>query len=176
MHSFSEIIGRCTAFTLGALDEVNEKTINALQKSGATTLVRTLQMIRLQKTILAVGMFSLFEATLQDSLNCRNGFVEAKKILDQDGNAAILERFTDLELAINVLKHGRGRSFDTLVAKCGGTLKPYVKQLDEQFSDEGDVSEIATLIDVDDKFIFLCGEIIEQMSEVIKRTRPDAFL
>jgi hypothetical protein len=176
MHSFSEIIGRCTAFTLGALDEVNERTINALQTSGATTLVKTLQMIRLQKTLLAVGIFSLFEATLQDTLNCKNGFAEAKKILNQGRNVAILELFTDIELAINVLKHGRGKSYDALIAKGGGTLRPYVKQLNEQIFDESDVSEIATLIDVDDKFIYLCGEVIEQVSKIIRNERPDALL
>lgn len=176
MHSFSDIIGRCTAFTLGALDEVNERTINALQTSGATTLVKALQMVRLQKTILAVGIFSLFEATLQDSLNCRNGFTEAKNILGQGENTALLERFADLELAINVLKHGHGKSYDALVAKDGGTLRPYVKLLNEQLFDEGDVSEIATLIDVDDKFIYLCGEVIEQVSEIIRKKRPGVFL
>jgi hypothetical protein len=176
MHSFPELIIRCAAFTLGSLEEVNERTINALQTSGATILVKTLQMIRLQKTIMAVGMFSLFEATLQDVLNCKNGFAEAKKILEQNGDAAIIERFNDLELAINVLKHGRGRSYDALISKSGGTLQPYIKQLNEQFFDEGDISEIATLIEVDDEFIYHCGDVIEQVSDIIRKIRPEAYI
>ena len=176
MHSFPDLINRCTAFTLGALEEVNARTINALQTSGATALIKTLQMIRLQKTIMAVGMFSLFEATLQESLNCKNGFAEAKNILDQNGDAAILERFNDLELAINVLKHGLGRSYHALIAKSGGTLQTYVKQLNYQVSDEGEVSEIATLIEVDDKFIGHCAEVIEQVSVIIRNIRPDSFI
>lgn len=176
MHSFLELINRSAAFTLGALEEVNERTINALQTSGATTHVKTLQMIRLQKTIMAVGIFSLFEATLQERLNCEKGFAEAKKILKQDGNEAILDRFNDLQLAINVLKHGRGKSYDALLAKDGGTLQPYIKQLNEQFFDEGDVSEISTLINVNDEFIYNCGEVIEQISEIIRNVRPDTFI
>ena len=176
MHNFSELIDRCTIFTLEALREANKKTTEALKTSGATALVKRLQMIRLQKTILAVGMFSLFEAILQDGLSCRNGFAEAKKILNQYGDEAIIERFSDLELAINVLKHGRGRSYDVLVAKDSGHLNSNVKQLDEQFFNEGEVSEITTLIEVDDKFIYRCVESINQVSEVIRKVRPDVIL
>lgn len=39
-------------------------------------------MVRLQKAISAVGVFSMFEAMLQDSLECSNGFREAEKILE----------------------------------------------------------------------------------------------
>ena len=176
MHNFSELIDRCTIFTLGTLKEVEEKTIDALQTSGATSLVKTLQMIRLQKTILAVGIFSLFEAILQDRLNCNNGFAEAKNILKQKGDSALLSRFTDLELAINALKHGRGRSYNALVVKDVGNLNSNVKQPDEHFFNEGDVSEITTLIDGDDKFIYSCVEIINEVSEVIKTIRPEVIL
>lgn len=85
MHSFTELVDRCATFTLETLRAANEKTVNALQASGATSLVKTLQMIQLQKAILAVGMFSLFEASLQDGLKCRNGFGEAAKVLDDEG-------------------------------------------------------------------------------------------
>src|SRR5690606_19329520 len=136
-----KLIDRCTAFTLGSLKEVEEKTIYALQTSGSTSLVNTLQMIRLEKTIFAVGIFSIFEAILQDSLNCRNGFAEAKDILKQNEDSELLYRFTDLELAINALKHGRGRSYNALVARNGGTLNSNVKQPGDHFLDEGDVSD-----------------------------------
>src|SRR5687768_15615746 len=101
MHSFTELVDRCTVFTLETLREANEKTIGALETSGATSLVKTLQMIQLQKAILAAGMFSLFEARLQDGLNCSNGFGEAKKILNGQGELALKERFLDLYFAIN---------------------------------------------------------------------------
>jgi hypothetical protein len=176
MHDFSDLANRCTIFTLNSLKDVEEKTIEALQTSGATSLVMTLQMTRLERTILAVGMFSIFEALLQDRLNCNNGFAEAKDILKKAGDLHLLTQFTDLELAINALKHGRGRSYNTIVANDGGAILSKVKSPNEHFFDEGDVSEISTLIDVDDKFIHSCVQIISQVSESIKNFRPGVVL
>jgi hypothetical protein len=74
MHTFTELIDRCTALTLENLREVTERTTDALQTNSAITLVKALQMIQLQKAILAVGMFSIFEGELQDGLSCGHGF------------------------------------------------------------------------------------------------------
>ena len=168
MHSFTELIDRCTTFTLSTLGEANEKTIEALETSAATSLVKTLQMIQLQKTILAVGMFSILEANLQENLGCRNGFKEAKRILDDEGKLVLKEQFDNFYLAINVLKHGRGDSYDALIAKV--TVLPFrIKQPNEPFFFEGDVSEVSTLIEVDDAFVQLCADVIKDVSEVIGR-------
>jgi len=172
MHSFTELVDRCATFTLETLKEANERTIEALQTSSATSLVKALQMIQLQKVILAVGMFSIFEANLQDALSCTNGFDEAKKILTNEGKLDTKERFDDICLAINVLKHGRGRSYDALVAKAK-TLPFRIKLPDEFFFFEGDVSEVSTLVEVDDKFVQYCGNVISDVSEVIRRVRPE---
>jgi hypothetical protein len=175
MHSFAELVWRCTSFTLNALRQVNEKTIEALQTSSARPLVKTLQMIELQKAISAVGMFSLFEAMLQDGLECRDGLREAKQILKRNGEIALKERFDDLQLAINVLKHGRGDSYDALTAKAD-RLPFKIKQVGEAFFFEGDVSEVATLIQVDDNFLLNCAEVIRQVSEAVQKARPGTFL
>lgn len=172
MHSFTEIVDRCTVFTLEALREANERTIEALQTSGATSLVKTLQMIQMQKAVFAVGMFSLFEATLQDVLNCKNGFDEVTNILDVQGEQVLKEWFGDLYLAINVLKHGRGRSYDALVTRVAG-LPFKVKLPGENFFCEGDVSEVSTLIEVDDSFVRSCAEVIRRVSEAIRKVRPE---
>jgi len=167
MHSFSELADRCTSFTLSALREANDKTIDALQTSGATSLVKTLQMIQLQKAVFAVGMFSIFEADLQTSLGCRNGFKKAKQILESKGKANLKERFEDLYFAINALKHGRGGSYDALVAKAE-QLPFRVKMPTESFFFEGDVSEVDTLIEVNDAFVQLCGDMISEVSQAIQ--------
>jgi hypothetical protein len=172
MHSFTELVDRCAAFTLKTLKEANERTIEALQTSGATSLVKTLQMIQLQKAILAVGMFSIFEANLQEGLGCTDGFGEANKILDGEGELDTKERFNDLFLAINVLKHGRGRSYDALVAKAKA-LPFRIKLPDESCFFEGDVSEVSTLVEVDDEFVQHCGDVISDVSGVIRRVRPE---
>jgi hypothetical protein len=176
MHNFSELISICSVFTLTTLKEVEDKTIEELQTSAATPLVKTLQMVRLNKVIFAVGAFSVFEALLQDSLICNNGFEEAKNILKQAGETYLLEQFSDIKFAVNALKHGKGRSYNALIERSGGTLNAQVKQPLENFFFEGDVSEISTLIDVDDKFIEGCVEVIKKVSKIIEDNRPDVFL
>lgn len=172
MHSFTELVDRCAIFTIETLNTVNEKTIESLQTSAATSLVKTLQMIQLQKTIFAVGMFSIFEAILQEGLNCTNGFDEAKKILDEEGELDIKLQFDNLILAINVLKHGKGRSYDALIAN--SKLLPFkIKLPNESFFCEGDVSEVSTLVQVDDAFVKLCGDIIHEVTVVIQRVHSE---
>ncbi|MDF1929659.1 hypothetical protein PGH45_05695 [Legionella pneumophila] len=90
-------------------------------------------MVQLQKAILTVGMFSMFEANLQDILGCKNGFARAKEILKNKGQSTTKERFDDLCCAINVLKHGRGDSYNTLVKKAKN-LPFRVKLPHESFS------------------------------------------
>jgi hypothetical protein len=167
MHTFSELADRCTSFTLSALREANDRTIDELQTSGATNLVKTLQMIQLQKAAFAVGMFSIFEADLRTSLGSKNGFKKAKQILDRKEKTDLKERFEDLYFAINALKHGRGESYDALVAKA--ELLPFrVKMPAESFFFEGDVSEVNTLIEVNDAFVQLCGDMISEVSRAIR--------
>ena len=171
MHEFTELIYRCTSFSLNSLDKINEEIFEGLELSGATNLVKTLQMISLNKVVLAVGMFSIFEAHLQDNLDCENGLSEAKKILNEAGENEIKECFNNLTLAINVLKHGKGKSYDSLVERAD-ELPFRVKMPDEYFFDEGDVSEISTLIEVDNNFVELCSKNIEDVSNVIRKTHP----
>ena len=174
MHSFTELVDRSTAFTLDTLREANDRTIQALETSGATTLVKNLQMIQLQKAIMAVGMFSVFEASLQDGLGCDNGFQKAKDLLDQEGEHALKERFSDFFLAINALKHGRGRSYEDLV-KRAGSLPFRVKLPTEDFFFEGDVSEISTLVEVNDVFVQDCADVIKAVSLIMRRVEPKFY-
>lgn len=172
MHEFTELIYRCTTFSLGSLKKVNEKIIRELENSAATSLVKNLQMINLHKAVLAVGMFSIFEARLQDRLECENGFAEAKKILDQAGKNDINEYFKDLILAVNVLKHGKGKSYEALV-KRANQLPFRVKLPGESFFHEGDVSEISTLVEVNDAFVELCSKTIEDVSNVVRQVQSN---
>jgi hypothetical protein len=168
MHEFNELIQRSTAFSLGALDEAQQHTVDALQTSAATTLVKTLQMVQLQKAISAVGMFSMFDAILQDQLHCKDGFKEAGQLLEDQGEVVLKENFSNLQLAVNVLKHGKGRSYVDLVQKAA-TLPFRVKLPDEHFFNEGNVSEISTLVEVDDAFVLLCAEVIHAVSIAVQR-------
>ena len=174
MHSFTELIDRSTSFTLDALRETHERVAESLQTSAATHLVKTLQMIQLQKAIMAVGMFSIFESIVQDRLSCRDGFVEARNCLEREGEDDLKRRFSLFVHAINVLKHGRGRSYDALLAE-GDNLPFRIKRPDESFFFEGDVSEVSTLIEVGDRFVLGCAEVIRDVSSVIVRVHPGAL-
>jgi len=46
----------------------------------------------------------------------------------------------------------------------------------ENFFDEGDVSEVSTLIEVDDKFVLNCAELIEQVSKEMRNEFPNYCL
>ena len=152
-----------------ALSEAQARIVEALQESGATTLVKSLQMVQLQKVISSVGMFSIFEAMLKDGLKCVDGFRGAAEILMQQGELDLKGRFEELQLAINVLKHGRGRSYDALVSKAA-TLPFRVKLPHEDFCFEGDVGEISTLVEVDDAFLIRCADVIQEVSVAMGKT------
>jgi hypothetical protein len=171
MHAFSELVQRSTAFSLNALEAAQQRVVEELQTSAATSLVKTLQMIQLQKAISAVGMFSMFDAILQGRLQCADGFQDAAAFLEANGEAILKERFSDLQLAVNVLKHGKGRSYDALVQKAG-SLPFRVKLPGEAFFNEGEVSEVSTLVEVDDAFVLLCAEVINAVSASIQSASP----
>ncbi|PKO97407.1 MAG: hypothetical protein CVU12_00020 [Bacteroidetes bacterium HGW-Bacteroidetes-7] len=171
MYNFDNLISRGTSFTLTALNDLNSKVIKELHTKSSTIAVKNLQMIQLQKAILTIGMFSLFESILQERLSCQDGFKEVKKRLIQSGKIELYNRFDDFYCAINVLKHGLGRSYDTLVSKSDPS--PFrLKLPGENLFYEGDVSEISTLIEFDNKFVINCAEIIESVTKEIKTEHP----
>lgn len=170
MHNFDELISRSTSFTLNALNDLHNNIEEKFQSNGSTETVKNLQMIQLQKAIIAIGMFSLFESILQEGLACKNGFNKAKIILNKSGKVELLDRFNYFIAAINVLKHGRGKSYDTLVKS--ESLPFRIKLPGESFYSEGDVSEVSTLVNVDDKFVLNCAELIEQVFKEIKKDYP----
>jgi hypothetical protein len=175
MHSFAEIIQYCTSYSLLNFEKTNNEIMEKLQNSSATILVKSLQMVRLQKAVMAVGMFSIFEAILQDRLGCENGFSAVRKRLDDESNAELIQKLNDYQSAINVLKHGRGRSYDYLVSR-STQLDFKIKLPGENFFDEYDVSEVTILVDVDDNFVMGCAQIIEDVSRAIQAKDPDIFV
>lgn len=172
MHSFNELAQYCTEYMLGTLEETQKKILLELETSGATSLVKALQVVQLQKVISAVGVFSMFDAMLQDRLHSEDGFRAADEMLVRDGKVELRQQFRDLRDAINVLKHGRGRSYDALV-KRAEDLRFTIKLPDQAFFDEGDISEIATLVEVDDAFVRSCAGVIRDVTAVIDASRRE---
>jgi hypothetical protein len=150
MHPFPTLIDSCTAFTLDALNAAQARTTEALQTSSNTALVKTLQMVQLQKVVSAVGMFSIFDALLQDRLKCAEGFKGAADILKDQGAADLEARFETLNL-----------------------LPFKLKQPGENFFNEGDMAEVPTLIEVDDAFVMTCAATIQEVVSAIRKTHPN---
>jgi hypothetical protein len=171
MHSFADLVNRSTNFALATLKEAEDEVIDALQTSGATRHVKNLQMTQFHRAVIAVGMFSIFESIVQDRLECRDGFATVRECLEREGEIDLNNRFSLFVYAINVLKHGRGRSYDALIAI--GTDLPFrIKRPGEDFFSEGDVSEVATLIEVDDAFVRDCAALIAQVASAITKVYP----
>ncbi|EEJ3117987.1 hypothetical protein B8Y45_004608 [Salmonella enterica subsp. enterica serovar Javiana] len=174
MHFFCELIERSTSFTLYSLEQAESEVIEKLQTSSATVHIKQLQMLQLQRPIFAVGMFSIFEAHLQNGLSCQNGFKELRTILDAAGKHELKERFDNYYLAINALKHGDGASYRQLITK-NHDLEFDVETPHTPVYGEGDVSAIRSLIKADDAFILGCAELIREISETISEQHPDYF-
>ncbi len=133
-------------------------------------------MINLQKSFFFIAVFSYYEALLQERLGCENGFEEAKCILKENNENVLLENFLELQLIVNALKHGKGRSYSNLLENQDRKINIKIKELDEAFFDEGDIDEISTLIEVNNEFIEQSIEIINQVSSKIQKYRPEVFI
>ncbi|MFC3881043.1 hypothetical protein ACFOSV_12690 [Algoriphagus namhaensis] len=166
MHRFSDLVSNVVSSTLHDINRRHLKISEELQTKANTSLIIGLKTLKMQKAILVTGMFSMFEAELQKELSCENGFKECKKFLLEIGNNKLVSQLQISLDAINVLKHGKGRSYNRLVEKSKDL--PFVIKLPNQdFFFEGDVSEIKTLIEVDDDFINYCLSIISDVDSAI---------
>src|SRR4051794_13581428 len=176
MPSDIGLLNRCAQFTLNHARDVENDVLGKLETSAATPLVVALRVIRLQKAILVTGMFSLYESFLQVGMGWkeRSAFEELEKFLKKHDEHKLSQVFSDYRLAVNVLKHGRGSSYDRL-AKRSSELEFKMKLPDEVFFFEGDVSElVSVLIDVDDNFVERCAEIIQETLAVLRSKEEGA--
>jgi hypothetical protein len=112
----TELLTACMTFTLQHTHEAEQQTLKELETSGATGLLNALRVFRLQRAVLAVGMFSMFEALLQSKLKWTEPFSQLDDVLRKDGKPHLAAAIIDYRLAVNVLKHGRGRSHQELLA------------------------------------------------------------
>lgn len=172
MHSFIELIDSCIAFTLPSLNKARDDIHNKLQTGAETTHIKATQMVNLHKAIMVVGIFSMFDAWLQDTLyvnDDKTGFIMASDILKNKRLDNLNERFLDIRRAINILKHGKGKSYNELLIKVDKLPFNIITENEICFL-EGDVTQISSLIEVDDSFIQYCNKIIHEVAEAIDST------
>ena len=166
MHNFNELIQYSTSFNLTSINKETKNLYRNLTTNANTSNIKMLQMIELQKVIISIGMFSMFDAIVQNELNCKNGFKIINEILIDKNEIELQNSFQDLSMAINVLKHGKGRSYESLLKRID-SLKFKIKKYDEIFFDEGDISELNTLIKVDDEFVLYCSDVIHEVYNAV---------
>lgn len=161
MQRFIQIISESTKSHIESMSRIEKLIYDELQDSGSTRLVINLQKMQWERTIFVIGMFSLFEAVIQNELEMEKGsaFKELKSQLERKNKTELLINFGDFYFAINVLKHGKGSSYAKLLEK-KDSLPFEITPADSVFRNEGDVSEIETLIYVDDKFLESCLAVI----------------
>ena len=156
-------------FTLDQLDELDSTIINELQTSSATRHIKNLQASNIQRVVTAVGIFSIFEAVLQKHFEQEDGFAfsTGRKQLIEKGHTELEIRLSQFKDAVNTLKHGSGSSYLRLLSQ-SDSLPFRIKKTTKGFFDEGNVSEVDTLILVDREFVQNCVQLIEDASVALE--------
>ncbi len=159
-----ELLAQCADFSLHQIHDVEKKVMEELETSGATRLVMALRRCRLQRAVVTVGMFSIFESLLQQRMNWVDTFAELRKYLLNHKEVSLYHRFDNYFKAINALKHGLGASHTNLLNRPNLGFK--VRSGGDFFS-EGDVSEVGILIDVDDLFMREAANLVRDVAALI---------
>lgn len=170
-----DLVPLAADYTVAGQEHAESSNLKSLENDGSTRRVIMARMLTMRSTIVATGTISVFEALLQQSLGWEQPFPRLDAHLRAHGLDDLAERFLDYRDAINVLKHGAGRSHDRLLGR-RERLEFRVRPLDEPFHDEGDVSEVSTLVRADTGFVRNCGRLVGEVTEALRRTVPDARL
>lgn len=162
-----ELISRAAEFALNYASDTEAKLDEEFQTSGATSLVNVARMLTMLRAVIAIGSLSVFESVLQQQTGWDDPFGRVDQELRSNGNDMLADRLLDYRNAINVLKHGKGRSYEALLRR-GSALDFPVKPPDQSFFHEGDISEGLHLIKADDGFGRRCAGIIQEVAEALR--------
>lgn len=116
------------------------------EQGGQTVFVNGLRMATVQIEVAVVGVFSLFEARMQHKFPKGPFFKKLRAHLIDLGQAQLATDVWHCYLAVNVLKHGTGQSYEELCET--PDLAFSIKQPGDFFFEEGDVAEPEGLINV----------------------------
>jgi hypothetical protein len=166
MHPFHEIISFTNSSINIYIDKRFEDIGKALNENPKSIYIKALQGIELQKAIQVVGSLSIFESILQKQLNVDSGFQSAKMILKEKGMNELLKKFTYWINIVNVLKHGYGRSYKNLIDDEFPDIK--IKSTEDAFFSEGDVSEVDTIIQINNEHIDIITDLILEVSKALE--------
>ena len=161
-----ELVTRAINLGIAKAEEVQIRILSQLQTSASTSLMNGLRTITTFYSMICIGGLSVFEATLQQSIGWNDAFFELDKHLRSKSMIDLADRFRDYKDAINVLKHGEGRSYEKLLAR-KAQLEFSVKDRGQAFFLEGEVSEVGRLVNADAEFARKCSAIINEIIEAL---------
>lgn len=146
---------------------VYDANLKNLQMGASTVDVNGLRTCSMASTIIAVGVIGTFEGMLQRHFGWVDAYPELDNVLRGKGRADLADQLLDYRLAVNVLKHGEGRSYDKLLNR-RKSLPFAIKGKGEAFFEEGDVSQVGDLADTRGPFIDHCVAIINEIRNVLE--------
>jgi hypothetical protein len=172
MHDYQEILPRAVGIVLHALSEERKHISEQLQTSGATHLVKASQAVQLAKVCFAAGVVATSEAQLKTEFQItdRYAFKAIAKELREHGERELAEAMERIVDATNALKHGDGTSYEALL-RADPNLQFKVKARDEAFFEEGDVSEVPSLVQVEDEYIRHCEDVLLSVLHTMRKIR-----
>lgn len=170
-HTSWELVVATLKASAASVQRENDEALDRLMDDGSSAVVNAARVSQIRIVMLAVGGFSMLEGILEQTRDWREPFIELDKELRAKGLGSIADEFLVYKMAINVLKHGFGRSYEWLLSR--ENLPFRVKNRDESFFEEGDIGEIPGLILVDHFFVHSCASVIEKALTALKIPRVE---
>ncbi|EXS68115.1 hypothetical protein BF95_07465 [Sphingobium sp. Ant17] len=106
----------------GQVAEAYDTYVANLQTGASSVDVNGLRTCSMATTIIVVGVIGTFEGMLQQSFGWANAYPELDKLLRSQNRADLADSLLNYRLAVNVLKHGEGPSYDRLLDKRDGVV------------------------------------------------------
>lgn len=166
-----ELIIRAAEFGLGCARDAEQRYVKELETRAATPLVDGLRMLSFNRTMIAIGVVQSFEGYVQLKKGWANPVKKIDELLRAEGRSDLADSYSCYYEAINALKHGDGRSYQALRKKLG-TLPFAVKASKRDFFVEGDVSEVAQLVQADEDFVRECVAVLEAIIPYVRKAEP----
>jgi len=155
--------------TASSFRRESDDVMYLLKDDGSSAVVDAARMTQMRLVMIAVGGFSMLEGTLEQTREWTAPFRELDQQLRARGLNSVADDFMTYRLAINVLKHGYGDSYEQLLRRDNVPFR--VKPCDENFFEEGDIGEIPGLVLVDDDFVHSCARVIEEALTALRIPR-----
>lgn len=166
MHDFAELALRGEVISRRIYEEETDQILGLLAETGETIYVKALQSLSLHRAAYLVGMCSMYEAYLEGRYG-ESGWALVRRTLGDAGEQDLLQRFEFMTAAVNVLKHGQGRSYEYL---CQRRLElPFSIAMEDgtEDFDEGDVSMLVSLVVVDQELADFFNAVIMEISDFL---------